>query len=757
MSNGSDTARFQPGVPSNALTSLIAKGVRQHLKAKGVEIKHTEVLNAIAQALGLDSANALRALAETGEHPRGSIPAKHAHYYRTRYVLDVLAEETPLTTRDITQIDYETDEGSCVGHIQAVQVTPLTAQEMHEALLAAGNSGDFFEDLADKIDGSAAGRLLNTLRRLAETPAPISDAEASQALAAAEHALALTAENPGWLRQILSERVALITKRPGDPEVPIALIAHAIWSAREKPALAAPTAKGVNALADRTGLPATTLIPLRDQRAQHGSITRQTLIVNDAHLADPNDLLAIAQGLDETQSLILIGDPSARPANEPSPIAALSQRPDVIAVYDAGSQAGAGTQPLPEQAPEDSHHSVNETPGLSDASRAVLRLACQVDSSLRIRGRPNWQADLGNAIQLAREIARHGGLDPIPNTMHGERRHLSYLVERCDPTGALRVADPATLPDNLVQMNDRLFATETPAANILAWMQPGLTQILKDHGPRHVGPPIIPLLTRLLAQEMRNAVNAGDTPALQEAADAVRQGGETLWADIDPGVEMVRYDADAMIAVMKTLEDRIGREADLEQLLIAEGIKNPWTHRSARTRPEHRPDGDRPVIEGRAPYIAAVTYAPPTRTGTRTRTGETTGEVTCRLLVLAPNPEAAERTAGALLAGHPDVGDQDRVNGIAVTRNDRVADRPAEHASPALRRICRHLAREADYALTLGRVLRFVQTPGAPALTPIVGNAPGLWSRDMLVAEIAGFAASAKNGWSNEQVVADLA
>ncbi|MBK1666670.1 hypothetical protein CKO28_01250 [Rhodovibrio sodomensis] len=133
---------FTPGVPSNALTSVLAKGVCGDLRAKGHDVPHTEVLNAMAKALGFHSANAMRALAETGEDPRGSLPPRHAHYFRTRYVIDVLSTgeaEDGYTLASLGELaELISEEGEAVGHLRAVHVTPLNEPEMDQALAAAG-------------------------------------------------------------------------------------------------------------------------------------------------------------------------------------------------------------------------------------------------------------------------------------------------------------------------------------------------------------------------------------------------------------------------------------------------------------------------------------------------------------------------------------------------------------------------------------------------------------------------------------------
>ncbi|MBK1666624.1 hypothetical protein CKO28_01020 [Rhodovibrio sodomensis] len=146
-------------VLSNALSSFLAKGIKTQLAEQGIQVTHTQLLTAIARTCGFDSANAMRATAEAGEDPRPSIDPKKARYWRTRFVLDVLSEDAPLTDDDLATIAYECDEGACVGHMQAVQSTPLTADEARVALMAAGSEPGFFESLEDdgEDDAGAAG------------------------------------------------------------------------------------------------------------------------------------------------------------------------------------------------------------------------------------------------------------------------------------------------------------------------------------------------------------------------------------------------------------------------------------------------------------------------------------------------------------------------------------------------------------------------------------------------------------------------
>jgi hypothetical protein len=257
----------------------------------------------------------------------------------------------------------------------------------------------------------------------------------------------------------------------------------------------------------------------------------------------------------------------------------------------------------------------------------------------------------------------------------------------------------------------------------------------------------MPLVTRLLAQEMRNAVNAGEEPLLREAYDSVRQCGESLWADIDPGVEMTRIDADGMVAILKALVDHIGGEADVEELLRREGIQNPYSHRSETTPATHRPDGDRPVIQTRGAYLVEATYLPADGESSRTH----------NLLVAANATEAARRTATGLMAGHPSTDRGGRVTNLSITQPAQEADKLKPFVSRALRRICDHLTREADYALTLDRVRLFVQTHSADALAAIVRDPEAFWTRDTLVAELAALAAAAVRGWDDEEIVARLA
>lgn len=69
-------------------------------------------------------------------------------YYKTTVVITVLSEE-PYTYTDLETLDYDIGGGACVGKIESEPSTPLTAAQMREALLDAGNDGNFFDSDED--------------------------------------------------------------------------------------------------------------------------------------------------------------------------------------------------------------------------------------------------------------------------------------------------------------------------------------------------------------------------------------------------------------------------------------------------------------------------------------------------------------------------------------------------------------------------------------------------------------------------------
>ena len=137
-------------LPSNELSSKIAKRLRARLKAQGVEVKHTEILHAIAEACGLKDAPTLRALAGA-QLPAQDDPAGAAHY-RTRYVFDVISSQAPCDALSMEGVLSWASERTCVTHLRARRAEALNTGSLDAALAAAGAHPETFVD-DGPIDG----------------------------------------------------------------------------------------------------------------------------------------------------------------------------------------------------------------------------------------------------------------------------------------------------------------------------------------------------------------------------------------------------------------------------------------------------------------------------------------------------------------------------------------------------------------------------------------------------------------------------
>jgi hypothetical protein len=77
---------------------------------------------------------------------RRATPEDHAagKYFRTTYLVEVLSEEEPMQSLDLSEVQYAIDQGPCVGRMEIVAHNVLSSEEAAEALIAFGSAPSFF-------------------------------------------------------------------------------------------------------------------------------------------------------------------------------------------------------------------------------------------------------------------------------------------------------------------------------------------------------------------------------------------------------------------------------------------------------------------------------------------------------------------------------------------------------------------------------------------------------------------------------------
>ena len=85
-------------------------------------------------------------------------------FFLNKFTIVVLSEDAPLEFDDLADIDYEIDQGDCVGGELEVEVTQLTSKEAADKLYELGSEPGFFQlddngkDLNDQFDSAELSR-----------------------------------------------------------------------------------------------------------------------------------------------------------------------------------------------------------------------------------------------------------------------------------------------------------------------------------------------------------------------------------------------------------------------------------------------------------------------------------------------------------------------------------------------------------------------------------------------------------------------
>jgi len=65
-------------------------------------------------------------------------------FFLNKFTICVLSEDVPLEVDDLSDVDYEIDQGDCVGGTLEVEAAPLTAKETVDKLYEFGSEPGFF-------------------------------------------------------------------------------------------------------------------------------------------------------------------------------------------------------------------------------------------------------------------------------------------------------------------------------------------------------------------------------------------------------------------------------------------------------------------------------------------------------------------------------------------------------------------------------------------------------------------------------------
>lgn len=123
--------------------SKIAKSISAQ-----TDLKHTDVLNTIAQSLGFQGSNALMGHLKNQETNREKpISQKDTAGYLYTLTFPFISDEDGLENLSVADIAYEVDAGGAIGawgEGYTVVKTPLTKEQLGEKATEFGSTPDFF-------------------------------------------------------------------------------------------------------------------------------------------------------------------------------------------------------------------------------------------------------------------------------------------------------------------------------------------------------------------------------------------------------------------------------------------------------------------------------------------------------------------------------------------------------------------------------------------------------------------------------------